>query len=319
MAGSPQSLYETPLSVVFPRYTIEGKLAAGPGSLVLRARQHSPFRTVAIKILAKELCQDADALERFEREGRAAASLSHPHFVEIYEQGIYAGTPYLVMEFLDGGDLGTAITEGPLETAEVLRIGVAIARALEHTHERGMVHRDVKPANVLLGNDGRVKLTDLGMAKMQDAREQGLTTRDTCMGTPEFMAPEQVEDFGNVTPAADVYSTGATLYQALYGHSPFADISVVRQLRKTLRARPSFPERPGIPDGVVELLKVCLAKNPRKRYQHGGQLLTNLKRVRVGRPPRVPGARAALQARWKLALLAGGLTLAALVVGWFAW
>ncbi len=314
MAGSAteqRSLYDTPLSEVFPRLTVEGRLASTPSSAVLRARQHSPVqRAVAVKIIAKNIARDKEAVRRFAREAETATGLRHPNIVEVYESDSYAGVPYLVMELVDGGDLATAI-EKKLDVDEILRIGIGLARALAHIHQARLVHRDVKPANVLLGSAGEVKLTDFGMVKLDAG--SGLTSRDTCMGTPEYMPPEQIESFKAVGPAADVYSAGATLYHALYGQSPFADASVVRQLKRTLRSRPEFPPRDDVPENLVKLLACCLEKDPRRRFRDGEELLQNLKRVRVRREPRLP-SRLRLPV-WRLAIGAGfGIALLALVL-----
>ncbi len=267
-----------------PGYRFLAPIHRGGMGAVYLALQLSMDRKVAIKVLAPSLAHDSQYVKRFEREAKACASISHPNIVAVYDVGMVDARPYLVMEFIDGIDLARRIRARPLSVREVLSLGIAVAAGLEHAHKNSIVHRDIKPGNVLIARDGSVKLTDLGLAKNIDENEGSLTMDGTCMGSPSYMPPEQARYFKDAGPPADVYGLGATLYHALYGRAPFEGDNTLDILQKVLRDPPQFPEREDVPAVVVELLRCTLAKDPAQRYPDGAALLRALRLAVAGKP-----------------------------------
>ncbi|HLH26192.1 MAG TPA: protein kinase, partial [Chloroflexota bacterium] len=185
------------------RYVVGEELGQGSDATVFRGQDLRLGRDVALKFLRPELQADPTFVTRFEREARSVARLDHPHIVPVYEYGEALGTRYLVMQYLPGGDLRARLRDGPLAVERALRIAADIAAALGSAHAQGIVHRDVKPANILLTEDGRAKMTDFGIAKMLDV--PALTATAALLGTPHYLAPEQASG-GAITPATDVYA-----------------------------------------------------------------------------------------------------------------
>jgi eukaryotic-like serine/threonine-protein kinase len=198
-------------------------------AVVYAATDHQLHRSVAVKFLADNLAADISALERFVREGRLAARLSHPGVVAVYDTGTASGRPFIVMELVEGRSLAETLAErGRLEPEEVAKIGAQLADALQHAHDSGLVHRDVKPANVLVGSSGDVKIADFGIAAALGDGTR-LTQTGTVLGTASYLAPEQAAGEG-VQPSADVYALGVVLYELLTGELPRSAISSSREL-----------------------------------------------------------------------------------------
>ncbi len=274
-----------------PGYRFIAPLQRGGMGAVYVALQESMDRQVAIKVLAPSLASDPQYVQRFEREAKACARLRHPNIVQVFDVGTVGRRPFLVMEYVDGTDLHKRLKRRPLKVGKALALAIAVASGLERAHNENIIHRDIKPANVLIGKDGTVKLTDLGLAKHVDEKGGSLTAVGTSLGSPSYMPPEQAKDFKQVGPQADVYSLGATLYHALYGHPPFEGDNSLQVLQMVLLEEPEFPdERADIPEGLVELLKICLAKDPAERYSDGAELLEALREVEAGRRPPRPRA-----------------------------
>src|SRR5438874_6709175 len=212
------------------RYRVAELLGEGTEALVYRADDLRLDRPVAIKLLRPELRADPSFVARFEREARGAARLAHPHIVRIYDYGEIAdgeaeGTYFLVMEYVEGGDLRDRLQPGvPLAVPVALRLAREVAEALADAHAHAIVHRDVKPANVLLTEHGQAKVTDFGIAKMLDV--PSLTASAALLGTPHYLAPEQASA-GAITPASDVYALGVVLFEMLAGRRPFEGESFV--------------------------------------------------------------------------------------------
>ena len=214
-------------------YEVLQRLAQSDLSIIYKARHSTTGRVVAVKMAGPEAVKSPVLLRRFEQEFVVASSLDHPHLVRAFQAGRAGDTPYIVMEFVDGPSLGDCIEQrGRLPEAEAVRILTQVAEALHYAHQHRVIHRDVKPDNILLAPDGNAKLTDLGLAKDVDA-DFHLTRPSAGLGTPNFMAPEQFSDAKHADARCDVYSLGATLYMA-YRPLPFQARGVMGVLEKKL-------------------------------------------------------------------------------------
>src|SRR5262245_1471604 len=249
------------------RYRLEERLGTGGMGQVWLARDTQLDRHVALKLLGT----DADPL-RFEREAQAIASLSHPNICRLYDYGSAGGRVYMVFEYLPGGTLEDRLAGGgPLDDRESERIVAEVAAGLAHAHDRGLIHRDLKPTNIVFDDEGRAKIADFGIARV--AGKDTLTEAGTLMGTAAYMSPEQAQG-GPVTPASDVYSFGVLLYRTLTGRLPFESASAVDLLRRQLTEEP-MPVRAVRPDSPASLAWVAessLAKNPGRRPPDGRAL-----------------------------------------------
>ncbi|MCI0745861.1 MAG: serine/threonine protein kinase [Verrucomicrobia subdivision 3 bacterium] len=252
----------------FGPYEIVAHVASGGMGIVLKARDQALNRIVALKILEPTLAANTLARARFVREARAAAAVVHEHVVPIYAVDESAGLPYIVMQFVQGQPLSDRIrATGPLRLEEVLRIGAQTAAGLAAAHAQGLIHRDIKPGNILLENSvERVKLTDFGLARAVD--DTGLTRTGELAGTPEFMAPEQAANEA-VDHRSDLFSFGSVLYAMCTGHSPFHASSVIAAVRKVCDARPPpvHEVNPAIPRWFNDIVARLMAKSPAERFQ----------------------------------------------------
>jgi tRNA A-37 threonylcarbamoyl transferase component Bud32 len=246
-------------------------LGRGGMGMVYKARQPKLNRLVALKLLAPEKGDDPRFAERFEREAQALARLNHPNIVTVYDFGMAGGRCYLLMEFVDGTSLRQLLQAGSLAPEQALAIVPRICDALQFAHDKGVVHRDIKPENVLLDKEGWVKIADFGIAKIiaPEGSERALTQDQQVMGTPHYMAPEQVEKPGRVDHRADIYSLGVVFYEMLTGELPLGRF-----------APPSSRVR-GI-QVDVRLNKVvlhALEKEPDRRYQHASEVKTDVETI----------------------------------------
>ncbi|HKI35373.1 MAG TPA: protein kinase [Gemmataceae bacterium] len=274
----------------FGRYEVVAHLATGGMGEVYRARDVELQRDVALKVLPADMVDNASAVERFRREARHAARLSHKNIVTLYDWGQDGGTWFLALEFIDGTDLATRISvKGRLDPREAWVVTVQAARALEHAHQQGIVHRDVKPSNFLLTRQGgklRVKLTDLGLARARSDEQFRVTRDGTTVGTIDYLAPEQARDSALADIRSDIYSLGCTLYHMLAGHPPFPDGGLGERLLKHLQADPPDVRQfnPDVPDTLWAVLQRMLAKEPEDRYQTPAELLDALRPVSTTGP-----------------------------------
>jgi hypothetical protein len=258
-----------------PDYEILRGLGRGGMGVVYVARDRRLGREVAIKRLTLQGASDPEARLRFLRESEAVARLRHPGIVSVHAVGDEGGHPYYVMDLIDGESLAARLRTGPLASAQVAALGAALARALGHAHANGVLHRDLKPDNVLLrARDDAPLLTDFGLAKTHSEETERLTRTGEVLGTPAFMAPEQADGAGaHVDPAADVYGLGATLYAALTGRPPFRASSVLGTLKAVLTEDPVPPRQLAPVDpGLEAIVLRCLAKAPADRYPNAEAL-----------------------------------------------
>jgi WD40 repeat protein/serine/threonine protein kinase/tetratricopeptide (TPR) repeat protein len=303
-------------------YEVLGVLGRGGMGVVYKARQLRLNRLVAVKMVLGPGTAFSEDLVRFLIEAEAAARLQHPHIVQIHEVNRYeGGRPYLVMEFLEGGSLAEQLRRDGLPSpAEAARLVELLARAVDHAHRRGVVHRDLKPGNVLLTEDGTPKIADFGLARSAEGGTD-LTRTGEILGTPSYMAPEQASGSSRaIGPAADIYGLGAVLYELLTGRPPFKAPTVLETLEQ-VRSRDPVPParlRSGVPRDLETIALKCLHKEPSRRYPDAEELADDLKRFLEGRPilarPSSAWERARKWARRRPALAALlGVSIAAVV------
>jgi serine/threonine protein kinase/TolB-like protein len=284
-------------------YRILKKLGSGGMGVVYEAEDINLGRRVATKFLPENLYRDEKALERFEREARAASLLNHPNVCAIYEIEEDEGKPFLVMELLEGEDLKQRLRGGKaIEVEEVLDIGIQVASALEVAHEQGIVHRDIKPANIFLTKRNQVRLLDFGLAKLNSrepravtAEEDGahnpyedLTTSDVIPGTAVYMSPEQIRG-DEIDPRADIFSLGVVLYEMATGKKPFAKASSLLTLDAILNQKPVSPTKYNskLPIGFESILGKALKKDRDERYASVKDLRIDLQTLRRDSSPEV--------------------------------
>jgi eukaryotic-like serine/threonine-protein kinase len=271
-----------------PGYTILGKLGAGAMATVFKARQISLDRVVAIKVLPRKFTQNPQFIERFYAEGRAAAQLNHPNIVQAYDVGKAGEYHYFVMEYVDGRTVYDDITKHKrFEEREALDIIIQVAEALQHAHSKGLIHRDVKPKNVMINREGVVKLADMGLARAISDKEAAEAEAGKAFGTPYYISPEQIRGDIHIGPPADIYSLGATLYHMVTGNVPFDGKNPSAVMHKHLKAELVPPDHVNarLSAGISEVIEMMMAKDARKRHQTAKDLLVDLRAVRKGDAP----------------------------------
>jgi serine/threonine protein kinase/Tfp pilus assembly protein PilF len=325
----PSDASATSLPRGFGDYEVVEELARGGMGVVYRARQTSLQRTVALKMVAAGHLASPTAVQRFKTEAEAAANLDHPHIVPIYEIGEHEGQHYFTMKLIEGASLDRRLAEFTLtrpdsaparsrrgdeadaqpgtRTASLRRqlqianLLARVAEAVHYAHQRGILHRDLKPGNILIDRDGQPHVTDFGLAKRVEA-ESDLTLSGEIMGTPAYMAPEQAA--GNVrqiTTAADVFSLGVILYQLLTGRVPFGGKTPVEVFHATIQDQPPAPRaiNPGVPRDLETICLKCLEKDPGKRFAGAQEVANELRRFIAGEPIHArPVSRAERVWRW---------------------
>jgi len=277
-----------------PGYQLLGTLGKGAMAVVYKAKQISLDRVVAIKVLPRKMSENAEFVDRFYKEGKAAARLSHPNIVQAID---VAQTPdgyhYFVMEFLEGKSLYDYIAPPPagagksFSEAEALDITIQMADALAHAHERGLIHRDVKPKNIMLTEGGVAKLTDLGLARATDDKHAAEQEAGKAYGTPYYISPEQIRGDVDIDFRADIYSLGATMYHLVTGRPPFEGENPSAVMHKHLKQALVPPDHinTSLSAGVGEIIEVAMAKNRDERYAHTEDMLEDLRLVRNNQSP----------------------------------
>ena len=284
------------------RYELHRRLGRGGMAEVYLARDQLLDRPVAVKVLFPALATDQGFVERFRREAQAAANLQHPNIVSVFDWGEANGTYFIVMEYVEGHTLAEMLRdEGRLHPDRAAEITADIAAALGFAHRNRVVHRDVKPGNVLITRDGGVKVADFGIARaLSDSTDQNLTKTGSVMGTATYFSPEQARGAA-VDPRSDIYSLGCVLYEMTTGHPPFTGDSAVAIAYKHVQENPLPPRRydPALPETLEAITLKCLAKNPANRYPGAQDLRADLRRFLDGSrimaepvlaPPIDPGA-----------------------------
>jgi serine/threonine-protein kinase len=271
-----------------PGFQILQKIGSGAMASVYKARQLSLDRIVAIKILPKRLSEDPSFVERFEKEGQAAAKLSHNNIVQAIDVGEYGGYHYFVMEYVDGKTVYDEMTEIRRYSEErALGIATQICRALEHAHARGLIHRDVKPKNIIITNDRTAKLADMGLAREAGDTKKAAEEKGRAYGTPYYISPEQIRGVVDVDFRADIYSMGATLYHMITGRVPFEGPNPAAIMHKHLKEVLTPPDHlnSSISTGLAEVVERAMAKDRNARYQSTRDLLSDLELVQRGEAP----------------------------------
>jgi serine/threonine-protein kinase len=271
-----------------PGYQLLGRLGAGAMATVYKARQLSLDRLVAVKILPKKFSKNPEFVERFYAEGRAAAKLNHPNIVAALDVGRHGDAHYFIMEYVEGHTVHEhLIKEGPYPEANALAVTIQVAKALNHAHQAGLIHRDVKPKNILIASKGLAKLADMGLARAISDREAAEAEAGKAFGTPYYISPEQIRGIVNIDLRADIYNLGATLYHMVTGRPPFEGPDVSAILMKHLDEPIVPPDHinPALTNGICEIVELCMAKDPAKRYATTTDLIEDLEAVAEGRPP----------------------------------
>lgn len=276
MSNNPPASAQMIGTVLSGRYRLEAKLGSGGMSTVYLARDEVLDRPVAVKLMHREMTEQTDQLERFNQEARAVAKLSNPNVVAVIDAGEDGGRPYIVFEYVQGETLKQRIARvGALEATEALAYGLEIAQALGVAHESEMVHRDVKPQNVLIDSTGRAKLTDFGISRQLD--EEGMTAPGRVLGTTDYVAPEQAMG-KDVDPRSDIYSLGIVLFEMFTGDVPFtAENQIGVAMKHVNDDLPDVQElRPDISSVSASVIDRATAKNPEDRYQTIGEMADDL-------------------------------------------
>jgi serine/threonine protein kinase len=280
--------------LVLGSYILLGRLGEGGMGQVFKARHLRMGRIVAIKVIHRERLGKANAVRRFQREVRAAARLDHPNVVHAYDAGQAGSLHYFVMEYIEGIDLHRLVEQqGPLPAAQACEYVRQAALGLQHVHEMGLIHRDVKPHNLMRTPAERIKVLDVSLVRRTDPATDSsvaMTRKGAVLGTVDFLAPEQAADPGAADIRADLYSLGCTFYFLLSGRVPFPEGSLVEKLLKHQREEPAPLEqaRPGLPPQVTAVVRRLMAKSAENRYPTAADLAMALEAL----PPLPPGAGA---------------------------
>lgn len=301
------------------RYRIDKIIGVGGMAVVFRAFDILAGRNVAVKILKDDIARDEVSVKRFINESKAVSMLSHPNIVTIYDVSVRSDAKYIVMEYIEGITLKNyMLKKGKMETGEILSMIEQVLGALEHAHQKGIVHRDIKPQNIMLLKNGIVKVTDFGIAKLPNA--ETVTVKDSAIGTVFYISPEQASG-SKIDARSDIYSLGVMMYEMATGRLPFTADSPVSvalmQINDT--ARPVREENPDIPLGLSQIIERAMNKDPELRYQSAGQMLRQVSRLKEDpnatfkAPKKKKGAQKFRMSRGMLPIILA-ITLAFLII-----
>lgn len=271
-----------------PGYALQKKVGAGAMAVVYRAKQLSLDRIVAVKVLPKRLSRNQEFVERFYKEGRAAAALNHNNIVQAIDVGEASGFHYFVMEFVEGNTVYDEVADGKVyDEQEAIRITRQVASALLHAHDKGIIHRDVKPKNIMLTKERVAKLADMGLARAASDVEAAMAEAGRAYGTPYYISPEQIRGDLHVDHRADIYSLGATFYHMVTGRVPFEGPTPSAVMRKHLKEPLTPPDHLNdkLTAGCAAMIEMMLAKNKEERYPSCREVIEDLDRIAQGRPP----------------------------------
>jgi serine/threonine-protein kinase len=271
-----------------PGYKIIGKVGAGAMAVVYKAKQISLNRTVAIKVLPRRFSENPEYVQRFYKEGQAAGKLNHPNIVQAIDVGEAGGYHYFVMEFVEGKTIADDINAGKVSgEREAVEIIIQVCHALQHAHAHGLVHRDVKPKNIMINAQGVVKLADMGLARETTDIEAAQSEEGKAYGTPYYIAPEQIRGKIDIDGRADIYGLGATFYNMVTGRVPFTGDDSAEIMKKHLKEKLIPPDHinTSLSAGVSEVIEIMMAKHREDRYSNVDELLTDLEALRQGQPP----------------------------------
>jgi serine/threonine-protein kinase len=271
-----------------PGYKVMGKLGSGAMAVVYKAKQLSLDRVVAVKVLPKKFVEKADYVERFYKEGRLAAKLNHNNIVQAIDVGEVGGLYYFVMEYVEGKTLYDDLAKGKIfDEREAIDIIVQVAKALAHAHAQGLIHRDVKPKNIMINKEGIVKLADMGLARETSDIKAAKHEQGKAFGTPYYIAPEQIRGEVDIDGRADIYSLGGTLFHMLTGRVPFEAAVPSDVMKKHLKEALVPPDHinTALSTGISEVIEVMMAKDRSSRYKTMDEVITDLEAVRAGRSP----------------------------------
>jgi len=271
-----------------PGYKIIKKLGSGAMATVFLGRQLSLDRLVAIKVLPKKFSTDPKFIERFYKEGRAAARLNDHNIVGAYDVGQAGEHHYFVMEYVDGETVyDRIVAKRRFSEKEAMGIVRQVASALKHAHEQGFIHRDIKPKNIMLSKNLTVKLADLGLARAMSDKEAAEAESGRAFGTPYYISPEQIRGEKDIGPPSDIYGLGATFYHMVTGRVPFEGKSPSEVMHRHLKAQLTPPDHlnPEVSSNVAQVIEMMLQKNPRDRYQDAKDLIEDIDLLLKGEPP----------------------------------
>lgn len=312
------------LGETISHYRILEKLGGGGMGVVYKAEDTKLGRLVALKFLPEEFSHDRQAVERFQREARAASALNHPHICTIYDIDEHNGEPFIAMELLEGGTLKHRIGSQPLENEQVTKLGRQIADALDAAHAKGIIHRDIKPANIFVTDRGQAKVLDFGLAKLlrpvgEETATESLTQTGVAPGTLPYMAPEQLRG-RPVDAGTDIYALGATLYEMATGQRAFRE-ELATQLTDAILHQPPVSPRalnPRVSPELERIILKCLDKDPERRYQAARELRVDLERLATPSAVAVPVPARAPFLSWRRAALAAAALLVLAALAWWA-
>ncbi len=286
LAMEEDSMYRPAQQI--PGFQVLSKIGQGAMAVVFKAKQLSLDRIVAIKVLPKRLSENREFVDRFYREGKAAARLNHANIVQAFDVGESGGYHYFVMEFIDGKTVYDLLTDGrPVPEADAVRMVIQCAKSLHHAHEQGLIHRDVKPKNLMLTKSMDVKLADMGLAREMGDFATATAEAGRAYGTPYYISPEQIRGEISIDARADIYGLGATFYHMVTGKVPFDGTTPSAVMHKHLK-EPLIPPdhlNPSLSAGVGEIIEVMMAKSADDRYPSMTEVIADLESVSRGEPP----------------------------------